>query len=54
LRDEIQRLVDKNGLKFIYPKKIVYSMDNAAMVGINGYYKIKYGKFEKKIGVVKM
>jgi tRNA A37 threonylcarbamoyltransferase TsaD len=29
-------------------------MDNAAMVGINGYYKVKYGKFEKRIGVVKI
>jgi tRNA A37 threonylcarbamoyltransferase TsaD len=29
-------------------------MDNAAMVAINGYYKVKYGKFENKIGVVKV
>jgi tRNA A37 threonylcarbamoyltransferase TsaD len=35
-------LADKEGLDFIYPKNNIYSMDNAAMVGINGYYKIKY------------
>jgi hypothetical protein len=29
-------------------------MDNAAMVGINTYYKVKYGKFERKVGVVKV
>jgi hypothetical protein len=29
-------------------------MDNAAMVWINTYYKIKYWKFEEKIGIVKM
>ncbi|MFK7779661.1 MAG: hypothetical protein QM490_00805, partial [Candidatus Gracilibacteria bacterium] len=54
LKNEIQKLADKEGLKFIYPVKNLYCMDNAAMVGINTYYKIKYGKFENKVGVVKM
>ncbi len=54
LRNEIQKLANKNNLKFIYPKKNLYCMDNAAMVWINTYYKIKYWKYEKKIGVVKM
>ncbi|MBS9775087.1 tRNA (adenosine(37)-N6)-threonylcarbamoyltransferase complex transferase subunit TsaD [Candidatus Gracilibacteria bacterium] len=54
LRDEIQKLADKNNLNFIYPKKIQYCMDNAAMIGILTYYKIKYKQFEEKIGVVKL
>ena len=54
LRDEIQRLADIAWVKFIYPKKLLYCMDNAAMVGINTYYKIKYNKFKDKIGMVKI
>jgi N6-L-threonylcarbamoyladenine synthase len=54
LKNEIQKLADKENIKFVYPKKTIYSMDNAAMVAINGYYKVKYGKFENKIGVVKV
>jgi N6-L-threonylcarbamoyladenine synthase len=54
LRIEIDKLTKKEWIRFIYPKKKIYSMDNAAMVGINGYYKVKYGKFEKRIGVVKI
>jgi N6-L-threonylcarbamoyladenine synthase len=54
LKAEIQRLSDKEKLNFIYPKKSIYSMDNAAMVGINTYYKIKCRKFERKVGVVKV
>ncbi len=44
LQEKIQFLADKNKLNFIYPKKIKYCMDNAAMVWINTYYKIKYNK----------
>jgi hypothetical protein len=29
-------------------------MDNAAMVGMNTYYKVKYGKFEEKVGVIEI
>lgn len=39
-----------NDFKIIHPLKKIYSMDNAWMVWINAYYKIKYGKFEKYIG----
>lgn len=54
LRDEIQKLAEKNNLKFIYPKKLVYSMDNAAMVWILAYYKIKYKQFEHKIWAIEL
>lgn len=42
LRDLIQKMSEESNLDFIYPKKLVYCMDNAAMVWINAYYKIKY------------
>ena len=54
LKAEIKKLADKEWLKFIFPIKNLYCMDNAAMVWINTYYKIKYEQFEEKIGVVKM
>jgi len=54
LKNEIQKSAEKEWLKFIFPKKNLYCMDNAAMVWINTYYKVKYWKFEDKIGVVKM
>jgi N6-L-threonylcarbamoyladenine synthase len=37
----ISSLSQKEKLEFIYPKKKIYSWDNAAMVGINGFYKLK-------------
>lgn len=43
-----------NDFKIIYPIKKIYSMDNAAMVWINAYYKIKYNKFEKYIGALEL
>lgn len=49
LREEIQNLATKNKLNFIYPKKNIYCMDNAAMIWILAYYKIKYKNFEHKI-----
>lgn len=54
LKEVINNCATKEWLKFIYPKKSIYSMDNAAMVWINTYYKIKYNKFEEKIWVIKM
>ena len=54
LKKTIEDLSKKEGINFIYPKKLIYSMDNAAMVWINIYYKIKYNKFEEKVWVVKM
>lgn len=54
LRDEIDKLCKKNNLKFLYPKKLIYCMDNAAMIWILTYYKIKYEQVEKHIWVVKI
>ena len=54
LKKEIEKLAKKNRLKFIYPTKLLYCMDNAAMVWINTFYKIKYNMFEDKVWVVKM
>ncbi len=44
LNEKIQALALKNNLEFIAPVKKLYSMDNAAMVGILTYYKIKENK----------
>ena len=44
LRDEIQKLADDKWLTFLYPKKLTYCMDNAAMIWILWYYKVKYNK----------
>jgi N6-L-threonylcarbamoyladenine synthase len=54
LKNTIDKLCKKEGLNFIYPKKNLYCMDNAAMVWINTYYRIKYSKFEEKVGIVKI
>jgi len=32
LREEIARLAIKEKLNFLYPKKLIYCMDNAAMI----------------------
>ena len=54
LKQEISALVSKNNLDFIFPVKNLYSMDNSAMVWILAYYRIKYGKFEKKVWSLKV
>ncbi|MDD2907933.1 MAG: tRNA (adenosine(37)-N6)-threonylcarbamoyltransferase complex transferase subunit TsaD [Candidatus Gracilibacteria bacterium] len=54
LKDEIKKLADSEHFSFIFPKRNLFCMDNAAMVGILTYYKIKYKNFEEKIGVVKI
>ncbi len=41
LIETINKMAIENNLNFIYPKKKIYSWDNAAMVGINAYYKLK-------------
>jgi tRNA A37 threonylcarbamoyltransferase TsaD len=41
----ISSLSQKEKLEFIYPKKKIYSWDNAAMVGINAYYKLKNSSY---------
>ncbi|MDF1682495.1 MAG: hypothetical protein P1U46_01745 [Patescibacteria group bacterium] len=35
----------KEKIKFIFPAKLTYCMDNSAMVGILTYYRIKYKKY---------
>lgn len=54
LKVTIAWLADKEWFQFIYPTKNLYSTDNAAMVGINTYYRLKYGQFEERIGVVEV
>lgn len=54
LKNTISKLSQKENIKFIYPTKLTYCMDNAAMVWILTYYKIKYNQFELKTWVVKM
>lgn len=44
LKEYIEKLIIWKDIQFIYPIKKVYSMDNAAMVGINAYYKILQNK----------
>lgn len=46
-----EKVIEKKGdnLEFLFPSKKIYSMDNAAMVGINAYYKIKYQKDNGKV-----
>lgn len=41
LNEKILKMAEKEGFNFISPVKKIYSTDNAAMVGINAYYKIK-------------
>ena len=48
LKEKISELAIKNNFQFIHPTKNLYSMDNAAMIGILAYYKIIYSKYEKK------
>lgn len=49
LNERIEQEAIKLGLEFFTPKQKIYSMDNAAMIGILAYYRVKYGKFEEKI-----
>lgn len=54
LKAEIEKQAKKEWFNFIFPIKNLYCMDNAAMVWINTYYKIKYNMYGDKIWVVKM
>ena len=45
LKQKIQNIADKKQKKFIYPIKNIFSMDNAAMIGIRAYYKLKNSHF---------
>jgi tRNA A37 threonylcarbamoyltransferase TsaD len=37
---------------FFAPKKKIYSMDNAAMIGILAYYRVKYEKYKERVWTV--
>ncbi len=54
LKNSLEEICEKKWYTFLSPKKKKYSMDNAAMVGILSYYKIKYKKFEEKIWVLEI
>ena len=54
LKSEITDLAEKNWLKFLHPVNNLYCMDNAAMIGILTYYRVKYNQFEMKIGSVEI
>lgn len=40
LKTKLLSLAEERGVTFLAPTKIVYSMDNAAMVGIRAYYEL--------------
>lgn len=46
LNELIKTMADEKWIDFLSPVKKVYSMDNAAMVGINAYYKIVDNKIK--------
>lgn len=52
LNERIAQETEKLWYTFFVPKKKLYCMDNAAMIGILAYYRIKYNKFEHQIGGV--
>lgn len=52
LNSKIQDEAEKWKFKFFAPIKKLYCMDNAAMIGILAYYKIKYGQFEHHVWTV--
>ncbi len=54
LNTRIEEESKKLWLKFFAPKKKLYCMDNAAMIGILAYYRVKYGQFEERAGVVEV
>ena len=45
LKNKIEVFSKNSGKKFFSPVKKIYSMDNAAMVWILAYYRIKYGQY---------
>lgn len=52
LNEIIGKQAQKLSLTFLSPKKKLYCMDNAAMIGMLAHYRIKYQKFEEKIWTV--
>jgi len=49
LRKDLRKLAKKNNLPIFMPFKKELNTDNAAMIGIVGYYKAKKGEFVKDI-----
>jgi len=49
LNMRIKKEAKKNNLNFFAPIKKLYCMDNAAMIGILAYYRVKYNQFETQI-----
>ena len=54
LNTRITEESQKLWLKFFAPKKKLYCMDNAAMIGILAYYRVRYGQFKEQVGVVEV
>jgi len=54
LNEIISRQCQEKWLSFHAPVKKLYCMDNAAMIGILAYYRIKYNQFEHQIWRVKV
>ncbi len=54
LNARISQKSKKLWLTFFAPIKKLYCMDNAAMIGILAYYKIKYQQFKNKIWIVEV
>lgn len=54
LNERIWAQAKKLWMQFFAPVKKLYCMDNAAMIGILAYYRIKYKKFEHQIWGVKV
>lgn len=44
LKSKLESAAKKIGIQFLFPMKNIYSMDNAAMVGIRAYYQQKYSQ----------
>lgn len=54
LKNTIEKMSKKERINFIFPAKLTYCMDNAAMVGILTYYRIKYKKYIHQTWIIKM
>ncbi len=54
LNERIKKESQKQWFTYFAPVKKLYCMDNAAMIGILAYYRIKYNQFEHQIGWVKV
>ncbi len=53
LRSELSKRAEEKGIKVYYPSMRL-CMDNAAMIAVGGYYKLKYGNDKNKIADLKL